>query len=690
MFGAFDPPHALQAAVDPGQPVDPFTTGVTSMPMTPAAPLPGPTALSPHTPPTSAPAASNPKPTSGTGQGDPSAGSSGASPAGPGQGFGSGTDPDLAKPAPGDGTPGNDQGSHSQGGDPGSDSGGALDPHGSSSGGHSSGGDNDPHASDSQSDPSSGSDPSHPDQGGSSDPGSTAGGNIAGILGSEHGSVPGSKGGSNADPGNPKEPTGSTIASMLGFNPGRGGKSDPGSKGASDADPGNVKEPASNAIASILGINPDRGGTSDPGALSNLGDGSGSGSESGSGFGSGSGSGSESGLDSDGNHPSNDNSSPGLPVVVDGSESGQAKEGAKSPPSGDPSGAIYKAPDGSPHTAFQLPGSPGRAVVDGHTFSVGGAPVILNGATLSEGPSGINVVHGVSTQNIAFSQLAAHSGTTDGEVVFTEADGSVHTATYRLSGSAGVVNVAGHTLSVSDSALTVNGEITGESASGLFVGDGSQTINGPSSMITGAPKIAELEAVFIGTDGLQITAYAVPDASGIIEVDGHTLSIGGSAAVIDGMTVRDGNGGLTVVDGGKSTVIPFSTVTEAADVEAVFTGTDGEVITAWEMPGMSGVASIDGEILSAGGPAKIIDGELISDGPNGLVIQDSTMTANVPFSTAATATTSESDAPNETGGAIASTAALASGSRNVFAKCLERLLRLSFAYAVGFAIFLQL
>ncbi|KAI9687664.1 MAG: hypothetical protein M1820_010407 [Bogoriella megaspora] len=289
-------------------------------------------------------------------------------------------------------------------------------------------------------------------------------------------------------------------------------------------------------------------------------------------------------------------------------------------------------------------------VVGGRTISSGGPAFTVDGNIMSAGSDGLVVMHRTQTQVINFPSLPPE------EAIFTALDGEMVTA-YHAIGNNGAVVIDGHTLSVGGLAATLDGDTVSAIADGFVVIHGTQT------QTLHFPSLTPGETIFTAPDGRIMTAYNDAANSGAVVVDGKPISVGGPAVTVNGETLSDGPSGLVVGDTiGKSTVaIQMS--------KPIFTAPDGRVMTASIGTANSAIVVIDGHILSVGGPAVTIDGETLSDGPSGLVVEDTMgrstvalQTEKTPAATVPTATGSQTSnvdtmstplAANGAGGSLA-------------------------------------
>ena len=257
--------------------------------------------------------------------------------------------------------------------------------------------------------------------------------------------------------------------------------------------------------------------------------------------------------------------------------------------------------DGQTYTA----GEDQPVVIDGTTLSPGGPGATINGQPVSLGPDGVQVGQG----HVPFTTNGAEPS-----AVFT-VGGQTYTA-----GEDQPVIIDGTTLSQGGSGATISGQVVSVGSDGIIVG--TSTI----AFSQGTPN--SLEAV-LSLGSQLVTAI---DSSGHIVIAGTTLSAGGSALTISGETisVAPSDAGL-VVDGSTQPFItpaPVPTPGQAIpEVEAPFTLSNGQSLTAWEEAGHPGTIIFPNPTpgaapitLSVGGPATTIDGQVISAGSTGVVV----------------------------------------------------------------------
>jgi RNase P/RNase MRP subunit p29 len=275
-------------------------------------------------------------------------------------------------------------------------------------------------------------------------------------------------------------------------------------------------------------------------------------------------------------------------------------------------------------------------------LSAGGSEATLNGQVISAVQSDGSVVVVGSAGN-TLDVAAATQGTTAQTVQQSGAitlGGQTYTFVSLVSGgSDAVLGNAGATTTLAlgaGEAVTIDGEVLSLNAANQLVADPTNVVGS-------------------GTQATQITVgsnvvTASPISGGEVLVDGTsriTLSAGGAGLTIDGKVVSEASGGLVVrgstvitAPGMAATTIPMS------GTQATLLTVGSAVITASEISSGEvvlehGTSSIT---LSAGGPPQTIDGQVVSEASDGLVLESSTAT-----STAQITKTSSSGVSTSTG-----------------------------------------
>ena len=249
------------------------------------------------------------------------------------------------------------------------------------------------------------------------------------------------------------------------------------------------------------------------------------------------------------------------------------------------------------------PGQP--IVIFGTTLSDGSPAATIDGQQVSVGPDGIQV----GDSDIPFTAHASEPS-----AVFS-IGGHTYTA-----GPGQPVVIDGTTVSPGGSLVTIDGQPVSLGSNGVVVG--TSTI----PFTRGVP--ASPEAVFSLGNQL-VTAV---DSSGHVVIGGTTLSAGGPALILSSETISVAPSGIGIVIDGSTeaftTPTPPPTPGQAIpEVEAPFTLPDGQSLTAWEEAGHPGTVIIPNPTpgaspitLSVGGPATTINGQVISAGPSGVVV----------------------------------------------------------------------
>ncbi|KAL9080607.1 MAG: hypothetical protein Q9157_000662 [Trypethelium eluteriae] len=282
------------------------------------------------------------------------------------------------------------------------------------------------------------------------------------------------------------------------------------------------------------------------------------------------------------------------------------------------SGSASAEDDQSPAAIITIGGNPYTAysgqslVIAGTTIQPNGRGATIDGQKISIGAAG--VVAG--SQTVPFSTPNSDAVFTIGSQVYT-----AHPGTPLIIGSI--------TLMPGGPAATISGETISMATNGVVV-DGTTL---PYASATPGPATAIVAPFTL--DGVPYTAYALPSHPGTEVIVGPsgiltTLSVGGPAATISGQAISAVPGG---VDVGRS-FDPFRTITATASLEtaAIFTAKDGTVWTAIEEPDPRGTGEVvlleHGSTtltMAVGGKETVIDGETVSAGASGLVVDGMTV-----------------------------------------------------------------
>ena len=298
-------------------------------------------------------------------------------------------------------------------------------------------------------------------------------------------------------------------------------------------------------------------------------------------------------------------------IVVSGSEGARTVHvlpatGAAANTGAVKSGAVLAiGPHGSLVTAVPEPGSNSVYKVGGTYFTVGGAPAMINGYTVSADQGGVVVKSSnEAASSISFSSINADLGAFEEGIIFT-ANGHTYTGEEASIGGkeAVVISDAGPsrvmTMILGDSPITTQGMTLFAASSGIIVDGSTITL---SSSIAG-----EVEAtITLGGDAIIVSA--LPGYITRVLVDETTITEGGLEAIINGQTISLGHSGLVV--GGKGSKTTF-----ALDTESRETGTTTETETLTNSGGAS--SSVDMPVTGAttagtttAGAGRIKSGEL--------------------------------------------------------------------------------
>jgi hypothetical protein len=160
-----------------------------------------------------------------------------------------------------------------------------------------------------------------------------------------------------------------------------------------------------------------------------------------------------------------------------------------------------------------------------------GQVTTIAGTRISVASNG--VVVGSSTAT--FHEL--ESSTANAGTAFT-IDGKVYSAS-PVAGQPGVVLLDGQTLSRGGVAATVDGQMITNGPNGLSIIKPTA-----SAAVTSATNLAENLLVI---DGITYTATPVSGKPGVVVLQSHTLSVGGTAVMIADRLVTEGSNGISIV-----------------------------------------------------------------------------------------------------------------------------------------------
>ena len=231
--------------------------------------------------------------------------------------------------------------------------------------------------------------------------------------------------------------------------------------------------------------------------------------------------------------------------------------------------------------------NPTEFAVAGATLSAGGPGIMVNSTSISLDPSG-SLIIGSST--IRLPTPTPTVATADGQV-------------YTLEPS-GLVAVDGITLSSGGPGTTINGIPVSVGSGGFIIGTNTIPLQTPT------PRV-------LTTDGQVFTM----EPSGLVAVNGITLSNGGPGTTISGTSISVGSDGF---------IIGTNTIPLSSSTPSVITA-DGQIFTIEP----NGAIDVDGATLSSGGSGTTINGVPMSVGAGGFLVGSDTIslpTANASAS----------------------------------------------------------
>ena len=255
------------------------------------------------------------------------------------------------------------------------------------------------------------------------------------------------------------------------------------------------------------------------------------------------------------------------------------------------SGVVFSA-GSQAYTAVQN----GDAIlVAGSSLSVGGSAVTINSKVISMATSGLVV----GQDTVAFSSISPDPSSGKQGIVIP---GGSLTAFQ----SNGKIIIGSSTLSVGGLAATINGQVISAASSGLVLAGSTIPLSAVKTLPSPAKAVVTLgNQVYTAVSGSIVTLRSV------------SLSLYGPAAIVSGQVVSLGINGVVVGSQTRPWSTPPSVPT--TPTEAIFT-LGNQVFTA-----VSGSAVTLGSVtLSLHGPAATISGEVISLGPNGIIIGSQT------------------------------------------------------------------
>ena len=210
-------------------------------------------------------------------------------------------------------------------------------------------------------------------------------------------------------------------------------------------------------------------------------------------------------------------------------------------------------------------------------------------------------------------------------------------------------------------ATTTNAESILSAAQSTFADPGSTadlgstadpgSIAGPGSTADPDPTSAHGSAggpvagpTVITANGNSYTIAPVSGSTGVYVVDGsQTVTQGSSGVTINGVAISAASSGQ-IVAGSQTAAVGAQSQSQSQGQKTVdfFTGTDGSGLSVSSVSGSTGVYEVGGTTISAGGPAKTIDGVKVSAASNGVVTMGSPSAAGSASISGAAAAASSS------------------------------------------------
>ncbi|KAK4948991.1 hypothetical protein LTR10_012364 [Elasticomyces elasticus] len=274
------------------------------------------------------------------------------------------------------------------------------------------------------------------------------------------------------------------------------------------------------------------------------------------------------------------------------------------------------------------PSNPSNVLVNGQTLTAG-QTTIISGTPVYIA-SGSLLVGGSNTQpasTFAIPTLLSSAGNVLGNTETTLVVGG-HTLTASTDpNNPTVVIVDGTSVTLRGSEATINGVSVSLAPSGLVV-DGSLQVSATPVVL----------GTVVATNGQMLTLESLQGSTETLVVDGSlTSTLNNGLATVAGLELSAGSSGgssYVVVDGSQT--VPLSTPSPSSGraAQALIT-LNGQIYTA---SSASGSVVIDGTTLQLGGPAATVNGVVLSDAPNGILVGG---TQTISFSAVSTGLGSE-------------------------------------------------
>lgn len=202
----------------------------------------------------------------------------------------------------------------------------------------------------------------------------------------------------------------------------------------------------------------------------------------------------------------------------------------------------------------------GDGVLIAGTKLTPGQVTTIAGTRISIASNGVVVGYSTAT----FHELVGSTASAGTAITI---DGKVYSAS-TMSGQPDVVLLAGQTLREGGPAVTIDGQVITNGPNGISI----VKPTAPAT-ITSATNLADNVLVI---DDTTYTATPVPGKSGVVVLEGKTLSVGGPAVTIAGHLITEGSNGISVVGPTSMSSGPASEQPSSTEVSESSTTTDSE------------------------------------------------------------------------------------------------------------------
>lgn len=272
---------------------------------------------------------------------------------------------------------------------------------------------------------------------------------------------------------------------------------------------------------------------------------------------------------------------------------------------------------------------PSAVSIAGTVLTPGGAEATIAGTPVSLAPSG-NLVVGTGSphQSPTILTIAGHTVTANptsfeiaGTPVVAGEPAVTVSGTGISMGLSGDLVIGGSTKTPSPPAavFTVGAQQFTANGAGLVESGNTVTAGGPAALISGVSvSLGPSGNLVVGDTTTTLAGLTLPS---VFTVGGETLTANPTRFSVGGTTLSAGGPGITVnstpisLGPSGSLLIGTSTVPLPIPTPAIVT-TDGQVFTVEQ----NGLVAVDGVTLSSGGPGTTISGTPMSVGSGGLLV----------------------------------------------------------------------